>query len=110
VGTKIAEGKEIKAFDGHEYVLERALTADFALIRAWKSDKWGNLIFRKTARNFSPMMCMAAKVTIVEAENLVEVGQLSGDDIHVPSIFVKRIVQGRNYQRWIERRTVRKRA
>jgi 3-oxoacid CoA-transferase subunit A len=110
VGTTIAEGKEIKVFNGRDYVLERALTADFALIRAWKADKWGNLIFRKTARNFSPMMCMAAKVTIVEAENLVKVGQLSGDDIHVPSIFVKRIFQGRNYQHWIERRTVRKRA
>jgi 3-oxoacid CoA-transferase subunit A len=110
VGTQIAEGKEVKVFDGREYVLERALTADFAIVRAWKGDTWGNLVFRKTARNFSPMMCMAAKVTIAEVENLVEAGELSGDEIHVPSIFVKRVVQGRNYQRWIERKTVRKRA
>src|SRR6476661_7032771 len=92
VGTKIAEGKETKTIDGREYVLEKPLKADFAIVRAWKADRWGNLVFRKTARNFSPLMCMAAKVTIAEVENLVEVGELDGDAIHVPSIFVKRIV------------------
>ena len=110
VGTKIAEGKETRTIDGREYVLEEPLKADFAIVRAWKADRWGNLVFRKTARNFSPLMCMAAKTTIVEVENLVEVGQLDGDQIHVPSIFVQRIVPGRNYQKWIEKRTVRKRA
>ncbi len=107
VGTKIAEGKETKIIDGREYVLESPLKADFAIVRAWKADKWGNLVFRQTARNFSPMMCMAAKVTIVEVENLVEVGELDGDEIHVPSIFVQRIVHGQQYQKWIEKRTVR---
>ncbi len=107
VGTKIAEGKETKVIDGREYVLESPLKADFAIVRAWKADKWGNLVFRKTARNFSPMMCMAAKVTIVEVENLVEVGELDGDEIHVPSIFVQRIVHGQQYEKWIEKRTVR---
>jgi 3-oxoacid CoA-transferase subunit A len=107
VGTKIAEGKETRTIDGREYVLEKPLKADFAIIRAWKADKWGNLCFHETARNFSPLMCTAAKVTIVEAETLVEVGQLDPDQIHVPSIFVKRVFQGRNYQKWIEKRTVR---
>src|SRR3954471_6617124 len=110
VGTKIAEGKETRTIDGKEYVLERPLKADFAIIRAWKADKWGNLVFRKTARNFSPLMCMAAKCTIVEVEHIVEVGELDGDAIHVPSIFVKRIFQGTGYQKWIEKRTVRKKA
>jgi 3-oxoacid CoA-transferase subunit A len=110
VGTKVAEGKEVRTIDGREYVLERPLKADFAIVRAWKADRWGNLIFRKTARNFSPLMCMAAKVTIAEVEQLVEVGELDGDAVHVPSIFVKRIVQGRGHQKWIEKRTVRKRA
>jgi 3-oxoacid CoA-transferase subunit A len=107
VGTKIAEGKEVRTIDGREYVLEKPLKADFAIIRAWKADRWGNLVFRKTARNFSPLMCMAAKTTIVEVEHLVEVGALDGDEIHVPSIFVQRIIQGTGYQKWIERRTVR---
>jgi len=110
VGTKIAEGKEVRVIQGREYVLESPLRADFALIRAWKADRWGNLVFRKTARNFSPLMCMAAKVTIVEAEHLVEVGELDGDAIHVPSIFVRRIFQGAEHQKWIEKRTVRPRA
>ncbi len=109
VGTQIAEGKETRVIDGREYVLEKPLQADFAIVRAWKGDKWGNLVFRKTARNFSPLMCMAAKVTIAEVENLVEVGELDPDQIHVPSIFVKRVVQGVGYQKWIERRTVRPR-
>jgi len=108
VGTKVAEGKEVRKIDGREYVLESPLVADFAIVRAWKGDKWGNLIFRKTARNFSPLMCMAARVTIAEVEHLVEVGHLDPDQIHTPSIFVKRVVQGRNYQKWIEKRTVRK--
>jgi 3-oxoacid CoA-transferase subunit A len=108
VGTQVAEGKEVRNIGGRQYVLESPLLADFALVRAWKGDKWGNLIFRKTARNFSPLMCMAARVTIVEVENLVEVGVLDPDQIHTPSIFVKRVVVGRNYQKWIERRTVRK--
>ena len=110
VGTKVAEGKETRMIDGKEYVLEKPLKADFAFVRAWKADRWGNLVFRKTARNFSPLMCMAARCTIVEVENLVEVGQIDGDQIHVPSIFVHRIIQGSGYQKWIERRTVRPRA
>ncbi|MGA9520051.1 MAG: CoA-transferase, partial [Myxococcaceae bacterium] len=93
---------------GREYILESPLKADFAIVRAWKADKWGNLVFRKTARNFSPLMCMAAKTTIVEVENLVEVGEIDPDEVHVPSIFVKRIVYGQKYEKWIERRTVRK--
>jgi len=109
VGTQIAQGKETRVIDGREYVLEKPLQADFAIVRAWKADRWGNLVFRKTARNFSPMMCMAAKTTIVEVENLVEVGELDGDQVHVPSIFVKRILQGAGYQKWIEKRTVRPR-
>jgi 3-oxoacid CoA-transferase subunit A len=107
VGTQIAEGKETRVFDGVEYVLERPLVADFAIIRAWKADRWGNLVFHETARNFGPLMCMAAKVTIVEAEQLVEVGQIEPDAVHVPSIFVKRVFQGAKYQKWIEKRTVR---
>ncbi len=110
VGTKIAEGKETRTLDGREYVLERPLKGDFAIVRAWKADRWGNLVFRKTARNFSPMMCTAAKVTIVECEQLVEVGELEPDQIHVPSVFVHRIFQGSGYQKWIEKRTVRPRA
>jgi 3-oxoacid CoA-transferase subunit A len=109
VGTEIAKGKEVRVIDGHEYVLESPLKADFAIVRAWKADTWGNLVFRKTARNFSPLMCMAAKVTIVEAEHIVPVGELDPDHVHVPSVYVKRIVQSSGLQRWIERRTVRPR-
>lgn len=109
VGTQIAAGKETRTIDGREYVLEKPLLADFAIVRAFKGDKWGNLVFRETARNFSPLMCMAAKVTIAEVEHLVEVGEIDPDQVHVPSIFVKRVVPGRNYQKWIEKRTVRKR-
>ncbi len=108
VGTVIAEGKETKVINGREYVLELPLKADFAIVRAWQGDTQGNLIFRQTARNFSPLMCMAAKVTIAEVEHLVPAGELNPDHIHVPSIFVKRVVQGRGYQKWIEKRTVRK--
>ncbi|KFE70078.1 CoA transferase subunit A [Hyalangium minutum] len=109
-GTLLTEGKETRMIDGRLHVLETPLKADFAIVRAWKADRWGNLVFRKTARNFSPMMCMAAKVTIVEAEHIVEPGELDGDLIHVPSIFVKRIIQSKNLKKWIERRTVRKQA
>jgi 3-oxoacid CoA-transferase subunit A len=108
VGTVVAEGKETREFDGRIFVMERGLTADFAFVKAWKGDKSGNLIYRKTARNFNPMMATAAKVTIAEVEHLVEVGELDGDAIHTPSIFVKRIFQGELYERRIERRTVRK--
>lgn len=110
VGTEVARGKETKTIDGHEYVLELPLKADFAIIRAWKADLWGNLVFNKTARNFSPMMCAAAKVTIVEAEHIVPVGSIDPDQVHVPGVYVKRIIQSGNLQKWIERRTVQKRA
>src|SRR3954463_6106571 len=106
VGTIVAEGKETRDFDGRSYVMERALKADFALIKAYKGDKWGNLIYRKTARNFNPMMAAAAKVTIVEVEDLVEVGMLDPDKIMTPSIYVNRIFQGVNYEKRIERRTL----
>jgi len=109
VGTIVAEGKETREFDGRTYLMERALTADFAFVKAWKGDRQGNLVYRKTARNFNPMMATAAKITIAEVEHLVEVGQLEPDQIHTPSIYVKRIFQGELYERRIERRTVRKR-
>jgi 3-oxoacid CoA-transferase subunit A len=109
VGTLVAKGKEVRTIDGKEYVFELPLKADFAIVRAFKGDRWGNLVFRETARNFSPLMCMAAKTTIAEVENLVEVGELDPDAVHVPSIFVRRVVPGRGYQKWIEKRTVRKR-
>src|SRR5271169_6572311 len=108
VGTLVAEGKEERTFDGRRYLLETALKADFALVKAWKGDREGNLIYRRTARNFNPMMATAAKITIAEVEHLVEVGELDGDSIHTPSIYVKRILQGELYERRIERRTVRK--
>jgi 3-oxoacid CoA-transferase subunit A len=109
VGTVVAKGKETRVIEGREYLLETPLKAEFALVRAFKADKWGNLIFRKTTRNFSSLMCTAARCTIVEAEHLVEVGELDPDSIHVPSIYVHRVFQGGNYQRWIERRTTRPR-
>src|SRR5579864_2886970 len=108
VGTLIAEGKEHKEFNGELYVLERGLTADVALVKAWKGDEAGNLVYRKTARNFNPMMATAGKVTVAEVEELVDVGELDGDAIHTPSIYVNRIFQGELYERRIERRTVRK--
>ena len=107
-GTKIAEGKESRVLEGREMIFEKPLKADYAIVRAWKGDRWGNLVFRKTARNFSPMMCTAARITIAEVENLVEVGELYGDQIQVPSVYVKRIFKGTNYQKWIEKRTLRK--
>ncbi|HJX00728.1 MAG TPA: CoA transferase subunit A [Terriglobales bacterium] len=109
VGTIVAEGKETRNFEGRTYVMERGLKADFALIKAWKGDKWGNLVFRKTARSFSPMMATAASVTIVEVEELVEVGEIEPDQVMTPSIYVKRIFKGTNYEKRIERRTMRKR-
>jgi 3-oxoacid CoA-transferase subunit A len=108
VGTIVAENKETREFDGRLYVMEHALKADFALVKAWKGDRWGNLVYRKTARNFNPMMATAAKVTIAEVEQLVDVGELEPDRVHTPSVFVKRIFQGDLYERRIEKRTVRK--
>jgi 3-oxoacid CoA-transferase subunit A len=107
VGTPIAEGREVRTFNGKEYLLETGLTADFALIKAWKGDKLGNLIYNKTARNFNPMMAAAGKITIAEVEELVEPGELDPDHIHTPSIYVQRIIQCSNYEKRIERRTVR---
>jgi 3-oxoacid CoA-transferase subunit A len=107
VGTLVAENKETREFEGRTYVMERALKADFAFVRAWKGDKWGNLVYRKTARNFNPMMATAAKITIAEVEQLVEVGELAPDHIHTPSIYVQRIFQGEMYERRIEKRTLR---
>lgn len=109
VGTIVAEGKETRDFDGRPYVMERWIRGDFAFVKAWKGDTWGNLVFRKTARNFNPMIASAARVTIAEVEELVEVGELDPDRIHVPSIFVKRIFQGVGYEKRIERRTLSKR-
>jgi 3-oxoacid CoA-transferase subunit A len=108
VGTIVAENKETREFEGRMYVMEHALKADFALVKAWKGDKWGNLVYRKTARNFNPMMATAGKVTIAEVEQLVEVGELETDMIHTPSVFVNRIFQGELYEKRIEKRTVRK--
>lgn len=108
VGTVVADKKEIREFDGRTYLMERALKADFALIKSWKGDKWGNLVYRKTARNFNPMMATAAQVTIAEVEHLVEPGELEPDMVHTPSVFVKRIFQGDVYEKRIEKRTVRK--
>jgi 3-oxoacid CoA-transferase subunit A len=107
-GTMVAEGKETREFDGRTYVMERGLTADFAFVKAWKGDRSGNLIYRKTARNFNPMMATAGKITIAEVEHLVDVGELDGDQVHTPSIYVQRIFQGELYERRIERRTLRK--
>jgi 3-oxoacid CoA-transferase subunit A len=106
-GTIVADNKETRDFDGRMYVMERALKADFAFVKAWKGDKWGNLVYRKTARNFNPMMATAAKITIAEVEHLVEVGEISPDLVHTPGVYVKRIFQGEQYERRIERRTIR---
>src|SRR2546430_685877 len=106
VGTIVAEGKETREFDGRPYLMERALTADFAFVKAWKGDRLGNLGYRKTARNFNPMMATAAKITIAEVEHLVEPGELDPDMVHTPSVFVKRIFQGERFEKRIEKRTV----
>ena len=107
VGTQIAEGKEVRVFDGKEYILEHSLTADVALIKAYKADKAGNLIFRKTARNFNPDVATAGKICVVEVEELVETGELDPDSIHLPSIYVHRIVVNASPQKRIEQRTIR---
>ncbi|HTW65076.1 MAG TPA: CoA transferase subunit A [Bryobacteraceae bacterium] len=107
VGTVVAEGKETRRFGDRDYLLERGLTADFALVKAWKGDRMGNLVYRKTARNFNPIMASAAKITIAEVEELVEPGELEPDRVVTPGIYVKRIVQGPAYEKKIERRTVR---
>src|ERR1700677_4127213 len=108
VGTMVAEGKEAREFEGRTYIMERGLKADFAFVKAWKGDKWGNLVYRKTARNFNPMMATAAKITIAEVEHLVDPGELNPDMVHTPSVFVKRIFQGELFERRIEKRTVQK--
>ena len=107
LGTPVAEGKDVREFEGKRYVMERWLRADFALVKAWKGDRAGNLIYRKTARNFNPMMATAAKVTIAEVEELVETGELDPDAIVTPGIYVQRIFEGDSYEKRIERRTVR---
>lgn len=108
VGTLVAEGKEVREFNGRKYVLEQGIVGDFAFVKAWKGDKFGNLIFRKTARNFNPMAATAGKITVAEVEELVEVGELDPDQVHTPGVFVQRIFQGREYQKRIEQKTVRK--
>jgi len=107
-GTEVAEGKEIRDFNGKPHILEMALTADFAIVKAWKGDTDGNLIFKGTARNFNPMMAMAGKITIAEVEELVEPGELNPNEIHTPGIFIQRIFEGVDYEKRIEQRTVRK--
>ena len=107
-GTEVAEGKEVREFDGKMYIMERWLKADFAIVKAWKGDKAGNLIYRGTARNFNPMMATAGKITIAEVEELVEPGQLEPNDIHTPGVYVHRIFQGENYEKRIEQRTITK--
>ena len=106
-GTEVAMGKEVRFFDGKPHILESALHADFALIKAWKGDRFGNLIFKGTARNFNPVMAMAGKITVVEVEHLVEPEELDPNTIHIPGVFVQRIFQGSNYEKRIEQRTVR---
>jgi 3-oxoacid CoA-transferase subunit A len=107
VGTVIADGKELKEFDGGTYVLERGLVADLSIVKAWKGDHEGNLIYRETARNFNPMMATAGKITVAEVEELVPTGKLNPDHIHTPGIFVQRIFEGKNYEKRIEKRTIR---
>lgn len=108
-GTEVAEGKETREFDGRMYVMEQAFQADFAIVKAWKGDRYGNLIYKGTARNFNPMMAAAGKITIAEVEELVEPGELEANEIHTPGIYVQRIFKGENYEKRIEQRTVRER-
>lgn len=108
VGTEVAEGKEIRNFDGKDYLMEYAFDADFALVKAWKGDTAGNLVFRATSRNFNPIMAMAGKITIAEVEELVPAGSLDPDHIHTPGVYVHRIFQGQHYEKRIEQRTVTK--
>ncbi len=109
VGTLVAEGKEVREFDGERYVMERGLTADLSIVKAWKGDAEGNLVYRKTARNFNPMMATAGKACVVEVEHLVEVGQLDPDQIHTPGVYVDRVFQGARFEKRIERVTTRPR-
>ena len=109
VGTEVANGKEVRNFHGKDYLMEMAFDADFALVKAWKGDAMGNLVFRSTSRNFNPLMAMAGKITIAEVEELVPLGALNPDEIHTPGIYVHRIFQGTNYEKRIEQRTVRPR-
>jgi 3-oxoacid CoA-transferase subunit A len=109
-GTEVAEGKEVRIFNGKPHILESALTADFAIVKAWKGDTEGNLVFKATARNFNPMMAMAGKITIAEVEELVPAGELDPNFIHTPGIFVQRIFQGAKFEKRIEQRTVRPRS
>jgi 3-oxoacid CoA-transferase subunit A len=106
VGTPVAEGKEERNFNGRDYILEEAIIGDFAIVKAWKADRYGNLIFRKTARNFNPLAATAGKITVVEVEEIVEVGELDPDQIHTPGIYVNRVIQG-TFEKRIEQRTVR---
>lgn len=106
-GTVVAEGKETREFDGRSYVMERALVADFAFVKAWKADRQGNLVYRHTARNFNPMMATAGRITVAEVEELVEDGEIHPDAVHTPGIFVQRVIRGHDYQKRIERRTTR---
>jgi 3-oxoacid CoA-transferase subunit A len=108
-GTKVAEGKETREIGGRQCVLETALRADVAIIKAWRGDRWGNLVFRKTARNFNALMASAGKITIAEVEELVELGEIEPDSVHTPSVYVQRIFQGTNYEKPIEQRTTRPR-
>jgi 3-oxoacid CoA-transferase subunit A len=108
VGTEVAEGKEVREFNGKEYLMEYAFDSDFAIVKAWKGDTQGNLIYKDTARNFNPLMAMAGKITIAEVEELVPAGELEPNYIHTPGIYVQRIFQGSNYEKRIEQRTVRK--
>ena len=109
-GTEVAEGKEVREFNGKPHILESWLRADFAIVKAWKGDTSGNLIYKRTARNFNPMMAMAGKITIAEVEHLVKPGEIDPDAVHTPGIFVQRIFQGSNYEKRIEQRTVRKKS
>jgi len=109
-GTEVAEGKEVRMFDGKPHILEAALSADFAIVKAWKGDTEGNLVFKATARNFNPMMAMAGKITVAEVEELVPAGELDPNFIHTPGIFVQRIFQGEKFEKRIEQRTVQKRS
>ena len=108
VGTEVAEGKEVRNFKGKDYLMELAFEPDFAIVKAWKGDPHGNLIYKETARNFNPLMAMAGKITIAEVEELVPAGELDPNNIHTPGIYVHRIFQGKNYEKRIEQRTVRK--
>jgi len=106
-GTVVAEGKDVRWFDGRPYLMERGLFADFAIVKAWKADRAGNLVYRATARNFNPMMATAARVTIAEVEEIVEIGTLDPDHVHTPGVYVQRVVLGEHFEKRIEKRTTR---